>query len=469
MSARATPVGLSAAAHAYIWSVGLAALALLGVWTRAWRGTVLFEPSLLPLMVLFLVLAAVAVHFPLHVGPKYNVNTQTAVQFAALLLFGPPAAMAIVGTGAFAGLTALKIRLRLTRSRHFRSWRNIAFNTGQLMLATGLAGAVYFNCLPHAVPAPKGSVANVWAVPASAAVMWLTSSGLVAVIAGLQTREHPFTIWRSVRHRELLHEGGLFLLGLVTARTAQNDPWVPLVMVLPTWIIYLATKRNVQLIEQTIAAVETLADVVDRRDSYTFEHSKRVAHWAQRLARELRLPAEQVAQIHLAARVHDLGKIGVPDSVLRKPGALAPDEWETMRAHAEMGYEILAGFPEYRTGRDLVRSHHERHDGRGYPRGLAGRQLPFGAEIIAVADTLDAMTSDRPYRPALPLSAALAELRRGVGTQFNPTVVAALERLVGDTLPDGPAPRPTSPPTAAQPAIGPRAAAVPVPVTARQP
>jgi putative nucleotidyltransferase with HDIG domain len=418
--------------NAFIWAVGVLALAAACGWGVAWKGPVLTDGVQQLLFALLLPLAALAVHFPLHVGPKYNVTLVAAVQFAALLLLGPPAAIGLMAIAAFVGLAGIRLRTWM-QGRTQRTWRSIFFNVSQHVLSTAAGGVAYFGPLPHTIPAPQDRIDNVWAVPLAVVAIYATSSGLVSIIAGIQSGRHPLELWRSVRKRELLHEAGLFLLGLVAARTAQSDPWIPLVMVLPIWIIYLSTKRNVLLVEQTIDAVEALADVVDRRDRYTFEHSKRVAEYAQKIARAMKLPAEQVEQIRLAARVHDLGKIGVPNEVLHKPGKLGPEEWEVMRSHPEVGYEILSKFPEYREGRELVLAHHEHFDGNGYPNALPGRRQNIGAQIISVADTLDAMTSDRPYRRALPVDDALLALRQGKGTQFNPEVVEALERLIADS------------------------------------
>jgi HD-GYP domain-containing protein (c-di-GMP phosphodiesterase class II) len=207
---------------------------------------------------------------------------------------------------------------------------------------------------------------------------------------------------------------------------ALSVPWLLVVMAIPIAIVHLSLKRTLQLLEQTVSAVEALADLVDRRDRYTFEHSKRVASYAVQIARRLGMSAGQVETIRLAARVHDLGKIGVPDAVLLKEGRLTESEWEHMRRHPEYGYEILSRFPEYREGKELVLAHHERLDGRGYPRGIGGDRLPIEAQVIAAADTLDAMTSDRPYRRALVAGAAIEEFRRGSGQQWHPRVAAAV-------------------------------------------
>ena len=154
-----------------------------------------------------------------------------------------------------------------------------------------------------------------------------------------------------------------------------------------------------------------------------------------RIARQMHLPEREVELVRLAARVHDLGKIAVPDKVLHKRGRLTDEEFAIMKRHPVTGAEILAKFPEYRKGRELVLAHHERVDGRGYPRGLERDEIPLGARIIAVADSWDAMTSDRPYRDALDKRVAMAELLRGRATQWDAEVVGAFAATMPDLVP----------------------------------
>jgi HD-GYP domain-containing protein (c-di-GMP phosphodiesterase class II) len=306
----------------------------------------------------------------------------------------------------------------------------VTFNTSQFMVATGLAAIVYYHFLPLSAPAPVDRIENLWAVPVGATVMYMANSFAVSVIAGLQTERSPFSVWVGAAHVDVMHNAAMYLLGFMISLVSAGRPWAAVLMALPAGVIYLSLKQSVQLIEQTISAVEAMADVVDRRDRYTFEHSQRVAEQAVRIARHLRLPDSEVETIRLAARVHDLGKIGVPDEVLLKPGRLTDEEFAQMKKHPEIGYEILSRFSEYRAGRELVLCHHERRDGAGYPRGLKGDQVPIGAQIISAADAMDAMTSSRPYRSALPVEHALAEMKRGRGVQWSDDVVDALEALL---------------------------------------
>ena len=180
-------------------------------------------------------------------------------------------------------------------------------------------------------------------------------------------------------------------------------------------------------LEQVLqAGVEVLSRAVDLRDSYTARHSDEMAELARQVGARLGLEGMELLQLEFAARLHDLGKIGVPDQILRKPGPLTQQEWDVMRHHPDWGAEMLASIPGLETAAALVRSHHERFDGDGYPDGLKGEEIPLGSRIISACDAYQAMVSNRPYRPALGEGVALAELHDQAGRQFDPQAVEAL-------------------------------------------
>jgi response regulator RpfG family c-di-GMP phosphodiesterase len=177
-----------------------------------------------------------------------------------------------------------------------------------------------------------------------------------------------------------------------------------------------------------------LVAALDAREHETSDHSQRVVRYTLAIAMRLGIQGAELADIGRGALMHDIGKIGVPDSILLKPGPLTPGEWEEMRKHPEIGFNILKGIPFLAVPADIVLSHQERFDGNGYPRLLSGRQIHVGARIFMVADTLDAITSDRPYRRAQTYQAARAEIRRCSGTQFDKEIVQAFLSISPDEL-----------------------------------
>jgi HD-GYP domain-containing protein (c-di-GMP phosphodiesterase class II) len=181
---------------------------------------------------------------------------------------------------------------------------------------------------------------------------------------------------------------------------------------------------------QTLAMAVTLVSLIDLRDQYTGSHSSRVAAYCRQTAVRLGLPDEDVETIVFAASLHDIGKIGVPDSVLLKPGKLTDEEFQSIRKHPEYGWMALRNVDGFQEAALLVLHHHERLDGEGYPGGLRGSAIPYGSRIIAVADSFDALTTDRPYRSARARGIALAEIRRCSGTQFDPEIVEAFARTL---------------------------------------
>jgi putative nucleotidyltransferase with HDIG domain len=175
--------------------------------------------------------------------------------------------------------------------------------------------------------------------------------------------------------------------------------------------------------------LEAMGDALDLRDEETEGHSRRVTAYTIALARAMGLKGDELKVIARGAFLHDLGKIATPDSILLKPGKLDPEEMSIMREHCARGYEIVCKIPFLNEASEIVYSHQERFDGTGYPRGLRGEEIPLGARIFAIADTMDAMTSDRPYRKGTSFEAARNEIVRCSGTQFDPAVVEVFLRI----------------------------------------
>jgi len=176
--------------------------------------------------------------------------------------------------------------------------------------------------------------------------------------------------------------------------------------------------------------VETMAQALDARDPYTAGHSLRVAEYSHALAREMGLSEEEAWTIRIAAQLHDIGKIGIPDAVLQKPGGLTTDEYGLIKLHPQIGRRILEKVGRFERLLAVVELHHENYDGSGYPYGLSGHAVPIDARIVHVADSFDAMLTTRSYRAALPLRAVIQEIERNAGRQFDPVAAEAFLRLI---------------------------------------
>jgi len=238
------------------------------------------------------------------------------------------------------------------------------------------------------------------------------------ILKPFEKDELYLSVQRALEHRQLLLENRNYqrnLEQLVAERTAQ------------------LTEALKELETSYDYTLEALGGALDLKDAETEGHCQRVTAFTISIAQAMGVDPHALRHIARGAFLHDIGKMGIPDEILRKPGPLTEEEQAVMRRHCEIGHAVLQRVPFLREAAEIVLASHERYDGLGYPRGLRGDEIPLGARIFAVADTLDAMTSDRPYRKALSLAAAKEEIRTHAGTQFDPRVVQVFLSLP-DTL-----------------------------------
>jgi len=198
---------------------------------------------------------------------------------------------------------------------------------------------------------------------------------------------------------------------------------------------YTKTKRMIEGLQAAIqknysATSDALMLTIDVKDHYTKEHSSRVAKYALQIAKSIGLALNEQELLMEIALLHDIGKIGVREDVLNKSGPLTPEEWDEMKRHPVIGYQIVQPIEFLGQMRKSLLYHHERFDGKGYPEGLTGKDIPLGARILAIADSYDAMVTDRPYRKALSIEQAIAELKKGSGRQFDPVLVREFIKIV---------------------------------------
>lgn len=377
---------------------------------------------------MLLVMASVAQVWPLHLSTKVKITVDDLPTFAAALMLAPFDAIVIAAASTLIGL-----RFRNTRMR----WYNRGFNAASTVLGTAAASLVYSAL--HGPTPPEMSAAI--AIVCAGAAKYLVQAVLVDIVVALQLKRRPFERWWELHRRDVPYEASLYLLGALAAVSAGDEPLALVLFAVPMVAMLAAMRETARVREQTRNAILELADLIDLRDPYTHGHSQRVASLAERLARRMKLENTQIELIRDAARVHDIGKIGTNDLVLLKQGPLNDAERAEMQRHVEIGHRLLAHIPEFFEGAELVLSHHERHDGGGYPRGLKGDELPLEVSVISVADSYDAMTTDRPYRRGLPWDAVRAELVRGRDTQWRGHVVDVFLAMIEDERARAQAPR----------------------------
>ena len=327
------------------------------------------------------------------------------------------------------------------------------FDLGDTAMSATVAAIVY-QWLSRPLEGAEPAVLFVPAVIAAAAY-YVVNVSLISLAMGLSEQRFPLTVWKE-KFQWLFPQYlvfGILAMFVVLAYRALGLYGLLAFFVPPVMLRYVmkqytdGTEKSaselrrvnrdlVQANENVVntlqelrstygATLQALSTALDSRDSDTDGHSHRVVVYTEAIGRRLGLPEWEISNLLNGALLHDVGKIGVPDAILRKPGRLTEDEWTIMRTHPDLGYRMLEHIGFLKDALPVVRHHHERYDGSGYPDGLSGEQVPLGARIFAVADTFDAMTSDRPYRRACSVELARAEIARCAGTQFDPQVVDA--------------------------------------------
>lgn len=352
---------------------------------------------------------------------KAGISPSSSVALAAVVLLGP------VGAAVVGFTSCLSIR------RHDLIKR--LFNGAQFALVAYAAGHVYL-LLGGKVGEPGREDFPAILFPYTAAVLTYTTANLLLMgilmwtLGVVRPRRKQKFGWRPLAAIELTSVG-YQMLGLAIAAIWSGVGLIaPFLILLPLFIARWTFAQQSHETRAHEATLATLCQAVETKDHYTRGHCMRVAEGSAMIARELGLPTERVRKIRYAGMLHDIGKLGVPTKVLQKTGKLTDEEYATIKLHPTRGYEIVREIGFLDEALDGIRHHHERLDGRGYPMGLMGMEIPESARIISVADVFDCLTSTRSYRKAWSVEEAITELRRCTGTQFDRRMVEALVRAV---------------------------------------
>ncbi len=301
-------------------------------------------------------------------------------------------------------------------------------NIGTYVCATFLAATIY-HLIANTQVSPLADLHNILSAIGASLAFVIVSTSTFALIVGPIFGIPFLQLWKQNIRTTALETVGLPALGGMVAVLANENAAAVLLVGFPLMAPQLAYKALSNARLSVRLTIESLVDMLEQRDRSTADHSRRVAIYTSRIVEEMgEVPHQMTESILWAARVHDLGKIGVRDSTLLKTGPLTSNERIDMQGHPVLGADVIARLAQSDSVAVIIRHHHERWDGYGYPDGLAGEAIPLGSRIIAIADTFEAMTADRPYRRALPVSVAYDEIVRNSGTQFDPTVVRAFER-----------------------------------------
>ncbi len=358
---------------------------------------------------------------------RRSTSTAMAICAVAVYIGGAPLGILTVVLGSLAAEVVLRWEKLKRGPRQFLTY--VGFNVAQLVISVAVAGLV-FRAL-GGTPPPYTSWTQFIPLLATFLAYVVVNTSLVAMIIHLTERVQLAYLLRfDLRH---LHVQMLTLgvLAILMAIVYPLSPWYVLLVGSPLMVVQISIRSYARLREQAKEAFERISRIVGERDPYTGTHSADVAELAVKLARAVRLPDEVVEQLGAAARVHDLGKIAVPDSILLKPGELTEEEWAVIRRHPVTGAEILQGLEIYEGIVDIVRHEHEHWDGGGYPDGLVGEKIPLGSRILAVADVWNALTTDRPYRPAYTEEDARRIMREMAGTVLDPKLVGVFFSIAG--------------------------------------
>ncbi|MBU4348822.1 HD-GYP domain-containing protein [bacterium] len=374
-----------------------------------------FSPNMWLIFIFFLVLSTFAEFIPVGLPRGGSITIGFPIDFVIILVYGPVFAMLITALSAIIGVTV----------KGKTSWYKIIFDASQYALSAGVAGVVYQyaggiigfqNFFKFAFPAAL-----------CALTYCIVNSILVAIVICLDQGIKITTVWR-INIREMipsyLSEAPIgFLMAIVYVE-------VGIVGILLFFLPLLLARRSFELYTKMrkmyLETIRALAAAIDTKDPYTKGHSERVTQTSIALARELNLPEGEINNIEYAALLHDIGKIGIDERILGKNDGLTSEEFKRIKEHTIMGANIIRPVEFLKDSYKTVYHHHERYNGKGYPDGLKGEDIPISARIIAVADAYDAMGSDRPYRKKLKQDKIMKELTEQSGKQFDPEVVKAL-------------------------------------------
>ncbi|MBS3814610.1 HD domain-containing protein [Candidatus Bipolaricaulota bacterium] len=369
--------------------------------------------------------------YEIDILPDHAVSASAAVYLGAIFVGGVPLALAVC-------LPAIFLSEVVVRSMGF--WESdqisislclerIAFNTAQILSSVAVSGLA-FELIGGRTPAAFNAISDYGPPFITFFLYIILNVSLVSAIVSLSEGEnflHQLKFSLKSLHIQVLSLG---VLSILIAVTYESSTWNLLLIAVLLLLVNTSLKNYINLKRQAKRTFEKIMDLLGKRDPYTHEHSESVGDLTEAIADQMKINPDRKEDIVSAARVHDIGKLGIPDDVLLKKGSLNEEEWDTMEEHPVLGADILSGLAIYENSVDVVRHEHERWDGSGYPDGLSGEEIPLGSRIVAVADVWNALTTKRPYRGPLSKEEAREEIKEMGGEKLDQEVVDALLQVL---------------------------------------
>jgi putative nucleotidyltransferase with HDIG domain len=352
-------------------------------------------------------------------GKNYEeISISYALNFSVAFLFQP-----------LTGLLIGSLSSSITDIVRKKLWYKTLFNSSMIGIVIGLTSLVFHT---YWIEFPAFfSIKNLLILTIAIAVYLFTESIILFLLLSKLNEEPFLNFWISNFKKLSLEIISLFPLGIIIIYLIETNP-IMVLLLFPVFVsVHSALRRRVQIIEETQNTLFALADAVDARIPDTMNHTHRVAKLSEDLCNKLKLPTNLTNEIAIASSLHDIGKIIVPDSILNKNGKLTEEEFDIIKKHSGEGEKIASRLSLFREGAKLIRHHHERYDGTGYPDGLKGEEIPLGARIICIADSFDTMITPRNYRPTTKsIQEALEEVENCKGSQFDPQIADAFIEMI---------------------------------------
>lgn len=388
-------------------------------------GNIALESCSIGDIIFFIILTALTESFTV-VFNNMSISTTFAITITTFILFGPFSSILILVIGFL--LRILKINTNQYKHIFNTPVYGTAFNCCAITLPI-IIGNYIFNIINSS----GLIILQQYNIPVIVfgVVYFLINAILMSILMSLMTQKHIFYCLNSSVRIGIIHFVVMIPVGLVLAAIFnQNKYWGIICIIIPISLIRYTLLLYTNSKSQFIETVDALMNAIDARDKYTEGHSRRVAEISVAIGKELKYNQWSIEELNIAAMLHDVGKIGISDTILNKPGKLTEEEFNTIKEHPQIGVSIIKDIKNIDYVHSIVRNHHERYDGKGYPDGKKGDELPLNVYIVQLADAVDAMASDRPYRKGLSVDIIVDEIIKYSGTQFHPIVAEAYLNII---------------------------------------